>query len=108
MGSSTPEGKIKDKVKALFREHKVWYFLPGNNGFGRSGVPDFVACVDGYFIGVECKADKTKKPTALQLKCGEQIRQAGGVWLLVYDDETLAGLLNIVTQAQDMNQYVSR
>lgn len=102
MGSSTPEGKIKDKVKALFKEYKVWYFLPGNNGFGRSGVPDFVACVDGYFFSVECKADKTKKPTALQVKCGEQIRKAGGVWLLVYDDDTLAELLQYVLLAQEM------
>lgn len=88
--ANTPEGRIKDKVRAMLKAHKVWYFLPGNNGFGKSGVPDFVCCVAGRFIGIECKADASKRPTELQMRCGAQITDAGGRWFLVYDDETLA------------------
>jgi len=85
----TPEGKIKKKVKDLLRKYDVWYFLPGNNGFGKSGIPDFVAIADGQFIGIECKADTTKQPTELQRICGEAIVRAGGLWFLVRCEEDL-------------------
>lgn len=88
--SNTPEGRIKDKVRAMLKAHKVWYFLPGNNGYGKSGIPDFVCCVGGRFIGIECKADASKRPTELQMKCAADIINAGGRWFLVYDDESLA------------------
>lgn len=87
--AQTPEGKIKAKVKSMLQKHGIWYFLPANNGFGRSGVPDFVCCVSGRFVGIECKADAARSPTALQMVCAGQITDAGGRWLLVYDDETL-------------------
>ncbi len=108
MSYNTPEGKIKRKVSQLFKDHGVWYFMPASNGFGKAGIPDYIACVDGYFIGVECKSDKTKKPTVLQVKCGEQIKKAGGVWMVVYDDETLYQLLQIILAAQDSSEHVGR
>ena len=108
MSYNTPEGRIKRKVVELFKEHGVWYFMPANNGYGKSGIPDFIACVDGYFIGVEAKADKTKKPTALQIKCGADIKQAGGVWLVVYDEDTLYELLQVILIAQGFNEHVGR
>lgn len=90
MSSLTPEGKVKAKLTAMLKRTKTWYFLPANNGFGTSGIPDVIAIVDGIFVGIECKADKSKKPTALQLQRGKDIRQAGGYWFLVYDDDTIA------------------
>ena len=88
--SNTPEGRVKDKVRAMLKKHQVWYFLPGNNGMGKSGVPDFVCCVSGRFVGIECKADATKRATPLQLFAASEIERAGGRWFLVYDAETLA------------------
>lgn len=85
----TPEGKIKRKVTEMLRRHGVWYFFPANNGFGRAGIPDIVAIVKGRFVGIECKADQTRKPTQLQLQCGKAIKAAGGEWFLVYDKESL-------------------
>lgn len=79
----TPEGKIKRKLTEMLREHKVWYFFPANNGFGRAGIPDIIAIVGGRFVGIECKADPKKQPTELQKRCGEEIKQAGGLWFLV-------------------------
>jgi len=61
----TPEGKVKAKVKKKLDEAKAYYFMPATGGYGKSGVPDIVACVNGWFIGIECKAG-TNKPTALQ------------------------------------------
>ena len=55
------------------------------SGFGNSGVPDFLACWNGEFIGIECKANGNK-PTALQLHHLAQIRKACGRAFIV--DET--------------------
>lgn len=108
MSYNTPEGKIKKKVINLFKELDVWYFMPMPMGYGKAGIPDFVGCVEGFFIGVECKADKTKKPTVLQIKCGGDITQAGGVWLVVYDDETLSTLRHILLEKKGQRIHVSR
>lgn len=90
MAATTPEGRVKRRLTDMLRRHRVWYFFPGNNGFGKSGLPDVIAIVRGRFVGIECKADKTKKPTALQWKTGRDITEAGGMWFLVYDDDTIA------------------
>lgn len=89
MGASTPEGKVKEKVKDFLKEARIWYFMPANNGYGTSGIPDFVCIVEGIFVGIECKADATCKPTLLQLARAREIREAGGSWHLIYDDLTL-------------------
>jgi len=84
----TPEGKVKDAVTKLLRELEVYYFFPQTHGFGRSGVPDVIACARGRFIGIECKAG-TNKPTALQQQELTQIKNAGGLaWLQCGSDVT--------------------
>jgi len=92
MSALTPEGKVKRKVVELLKKHGVWYFFPASNGFGKAGIPDIIAIAKGKFIGIEVKADKTKKPTMLQVKCGEEIQRAGGWWFLVYDADSLYSL----------------
>ena len=77
----TPEGKVKAKVIAILKAHGAYYFFPVTGGYGRSGVPDIIACLNGYFIGIECKANGNK-PTALQEKNLMDITMAGGVSLV--------------------------
>jgi Holliday junction resolvase len=62
----TPEGKVKDAVVKVLKDEGVYYFFPMTHGMGRSGVPDIIACVDGRFVGIECKADGGR-PTELQI-----------------------------------------
>lgn len=81
----TPEAKVKAKVVKILREEGVYYFFPATHGYGRSGVPDIICCVAGKFLGIECKAGKNK-PTALQIHEIEQIRRAGGVAVIVNED----------------------
>lgn len=75
--AATPEAKVKKTVVKYLKEMDAYYFYPVTGGFGRSGVPDIVACYKGLFFGIECKAGKGK-PTALQQKNLEDIRAAGG------------------------------
>jgi Holliday junction resolvase len=83
--AATPESKVKDKVKKLLKECGAYYTMPVASGYGNAGVPDILACLKGRFIGIECKANGGK-PTALQLSNLKQIKEAGGVSVIV--DET--------------------
>ena len=89
----TPEGKIKKKLDTMLKSYSdVWYFAPQSGPFGSSGIPDRIACCRGLLIGIECKADKTKKLTALQAQCLAKIEDAGGIGFTVYDDNTIAAV----------------
>jgi Holliday junction resolvase len=81
----TAEGKVKDVVTKILKERGAYYFFPVTGGFGRSGVPDIVACYKGWFIGIECKAG-TNKPTALQLAEIAKIDKAKGVTMVVNEN----------------------
>lgn len=81
----TPEAKVKKKIVALLKEHGAYYFYPVTGGYGRSGVPDIIVCHKGKFIGIECKAGNNK-PTPLQEKNLKDIQAAGGVSLVVNED----------------------
>tara|TARA_R100000734_G_C3315424_1_gene107367 strand:- start:1553 stop:1861 length:309 start_codon:yes stop_codon:yes gene_type:complete len=81
----TPEKKVKNKVVAILKEHKAYYFYPMTGGYGRSGVPDIVGCYRGIFFGIECKA-KGNQPTALQSKNLSDIMSAGGMAMIVNEN----------------------
>lgn len=80
--AQTPEAKVKAQVKKALVSLGAYYFMPATGGFGRSGVPDIVGCINGKFFAVECKAGNNK-PTALQEREMNAIRAAGGVALVI-------------------------
>ena len=86
---ATPEAKVKAKVKNLLARYKVYFFMPATHGYGSSGVPDIVACMQGKFIGIEVKANGGV-PTALQMKNLMSIVDNKGISLII--DETGIGL----------------
>ena len=81
----TPEAKVKKKVVQILKQHGAYYFYPVTGGYGRSGVPDIIACYKSRFIGIECKAG-TNKPTALQQKNLTDIKLADGIALVVNEE----------------------
>lgn len=78
----TPEKAVKNAVAKILNDLDAYYFFPATGGFGRSGVPDIIACYQGKFIGIECKAGDNK-PTALQLRELDKITDHGGVSLVI-------------------------
>jgi len=82
---ATKEAAVKKKVVNVLNSYGAYYFYPVTGGFGRSGVPDIVACYLGLFIGIECKAGNNK-PTPLQEAQMALIRKAGGVTMVVNED----------------------
>lgn len=51
--------------------------------FTKSGVPDILACVDGYFVAVEVKGPNGK-PSELQIHTIKKIREARGFAFVLY------------------------
>ncbi len=90
----TPEGAVKVRVKAWLKSRGVWYFMPANNGMGKSGIPDFICCVDGRMLAIETKAPgRRTNTTAMQDMQLEAIRAAGGIALVIDDVSQLEGVL---------------
>ena len=84
--ASTPEKKVKLKVRSILDWHEdVYYFTPMTGGYGRSGVPDIVGCYKGHFFAIECKAGKGTT-TALQDKNIKEIKKAGGRVIVVNEN----------------------
>jgi Archaeal holliday junction resolvase (hjc) len=81
----TPEAKVKKKAKMVLDNLGAYHFSPMTGGYGNSGVPDIVACYEGFFIAVECKAQKGK-PTLLQLDNLKRIDASGGFSVVVNED----------------------
>jgi hypothetical protein len=96
---TTPEKKVKDKVKKILAEFGAYYFMPATGGYGKSGVPDIVACFKGKFLGIECKANGGK-PTALQEKNLMQIIGVGGFSILV-DEGSIGTFKSVLEQLRD-------
>jgi len=70
-------------VKKYIENSGGWQVKFFANKFTRAGVPDILACIDGYFVAIEVKADNGS-PTDLQLWTVDQIRKAGGFAFVLY------------------------
>lgn len=97
--AATPEAKVKAKIKAILKEHNVYFAMPMGTGYGNSGVPDFLCCVGGQFLAIEAKAGKGI-PTALQEKNLRDIKEAGGVAVVINEDnlDWLRGAIKLMKE----------
>lgn len=83
--AKTPEKRVKEACVEVLKTFGAYYFFPVMGGYGRSGIPDIIACYRGCFIAIECKAG-FNKTTALQDKELAAITTAGGVTLVIRED----------------------
>ena len=95
MKQPVKEKWVKQQVVKLLKEKGVYYFFPVAGGYTSIGVPDVVACINGLFVAIECKAGKNR-PTELQYRNLEKIRDNGGLAMLVNENdiESLANKLD--------------
>ena len=80
------EKSFENKVKQFLKDQGCWVLKTWSNGIQREGIPDLLICCNGYFLGVELKAENGK-PSNLQLWNIEEIRKAGGVGIVLYPDQ---------------------
>lgn len=114
--AKTPEGRVKDDVKAALREHGVHpfvdvatgrvkgpvngtYYMPVAGPYSVHGIHDFVGCWYGKFWSIETKAPgNSKDETAHQGYFREAITATGGVALTGVRDghEAVARLATLI------------
>ena len=83
--ASTPEGKVKKKIKKLLDNTlDLYYKMPVPSGYGKSGL-DFHGCFRGSYFAIEAKAPG-KEPTKLQEDTMRRIEAAGGVVFVISED----------------------
>lgn len=80
------EKQFENKVKKYLEENGCWYVKYFANRNTKSGIPDLLACVNGYFVAIEVKTE-TGKPSPLQLHHQEKIRQSDGISIILYPDQ---------------------
>lgn len=78
------EKKLDNKVINYIESKGGWIikYWAGAK-YTKKGIPDLLACVNGYFLGIEDKGDNGR-PKMLQLKNLEWIDRAGGFGILLY------------------------
>lgn len=77
------EKSFENKIKRYLKESGCYRVKYHGNYFSENGTPDILACVNGYFLAIEVKADNGK-PTELQLVKINDIRKAGGFAFVAY------------------------
>lgn len=77
------ESQFQTKVIQFLKEHGVYVIKYWGGGrYTKAGVPDIVACINGYFIAIELKTE-TGRVSKLQEYNLEDIRRAGGAAMVL-------------------------
>lgn len=77
------EKNFENKIKSFLKEEGCWEVKYFANAFTPSGIPDILACIGGYFVGIEVKA-QNGTPSDLQLENVAEINKAGGFAFVLY------------------------
>ena len=77
------EKNFENKIKKWLTEHGCYNVKFFANSHTKKGVPDILASVNGYFVGIEVKA-QNGKPSPLQFFNVEKVRESGGFAYIVY------------------------
>jgi len=77
------EKNFENKIKQWLKDHNCYHVKFFANRMTKTGVPDILASVNGYFVGIEVKA-QNGKPSELQYYNIRKIRESGGFAYIVY------------------------
>lgn len=76
--AGTPTDKMEAAQTGWFT--KIW-----GGGYQKSGIPDLMLCVNGFFVSVELKAPNGK-PSDLQKMNTARINQSNGIGIILFPD----------------------
>lgn len=77
------EKRFENKIKRFLDDNNCWYVKYFANNYTKRGIPDLLACVNGYFVAIEVKAENGT-PSELQKYNVKKIQEAGGIALILY------------------------
>jgi hypothetical protein len=84
--ANTPEGRVKDAVKKVLKDYKIYGYWPVPGGYGKATL-DFIGCINGWYFAIETKAPG-EKPTPRQLLTIKEMNDAGAVVFVIDGQET--------------------
>jgi Holliday junction resolvase len=76
------ERAIVEVLKKFLKDRGIFYIRNIGSNAMRAGLPDFVLCLNGKFIGVECKSG-TDDLSAIQGVVRDEIVASGGEYFVV-------------------------
>lgn len=80
------EKNFENKIKNYLESRGCWFVKFFANRMTKVGVPDILACVNGYFVGIEVKASNGR-PSDLQVWNRDKIRSSGGISVIAYPEQ---------------------
>lgn len=80
------ENQFQTKVIKYLRGKGHYVLNVAGSSQQRKGTPDLIVCINGTFWGIELKC-KGNKPSPLQLHALKEIDNAGGIAIVLYEDQ---------------------
>lgn len=100
MARITPEGRVKDRVKAALKKFpRLYQHWPVQNGMGKPCL-DAHCCFHGIYFAIETKAPGNKT-TKRQDDTIAEISQAGGRTFVIDSDEDIAYMVDWLTRVHE-------
>lgn len=85
--SQTPEAKVKGRIREVLDAIGAVYSMPIGSSYGRANMCDFIVCLPGgLYLEVEAKAYEYSNIRPNQIKKIDQVRDAGGLALVIHQD----------------------
>jgi Holliday junction resolvase len=88
----TPHAKLLAEICAYLAAQGCWYVRTNSHGYGRRGIPDVVACVNGQFLAIEAKVPPDKASTWQEREI-QSIHRAGGSAVVAYNIKTVEAIV---------------
>lgn len=98
------EKNFENKIKQFLKNNGCWFVKYFANRMTKSGVPDILACVGGFFVAIEVKASGGH-PSDLQIWNRDKIREAGGIAIILYPEQWEDFKL-LITDLQDFPEQI--
>ena len=80
------EKTFENKIKKYIEDQGGWQVKFFANRMTKTGIPDILACIDGYFLAIEVKA-QNGKPSELQKHHVQEIINARGLAIILYPQD---------------------
>ena len=94
------EKQLENQIKKYLFDNKIYHFKVHGSNFMEPGIPDIIACVNGYFLGIEVKRPGAKNTQTEQQKIHERnINKSGGKYILV------DSLIEVEETINELNSY---
>ena len=76
------EKNFENKIKRYLDSLECWHVKFFANAYTKSGIPDLLACINGYFVAIEVKAENGS-PSVLQKYNVERLNRENGFAVVV-------------------------